>query len=104
LLRPGNGQLRPGSSQERPPHRNEIAAISNRSVNIFNQAQFFGAQSVDGNIDRTTFGDLISTAPPRLVQVGAKFFFESTDSKAVFLRSPPLRDTKCLLLSVSCDG
>lgn len=43
--------------------------------NVFNHAQFFGPQAVDGNIDSSTFGDVISAAAPRLVQVGAKFFF-----------------------------
>ena len=43
--------------------------------NIFNHAQFFGPQSVDGNIDSSTFGRVITAAPPRLVQMGAKFLF-----------------------------
>jgi hypothetical protein len=45
------------------------------AFNIFNHAQFFGPQAVDGNIDSSTFGQVISAAPPRLVQIGAKFFF-----------------------------
>jgi hypothetical protein len=45
------------------------------AFNVFNHAQFFGAQSVDGNIDSSTFGNVIAAAPPRLVQFGAKFFF-----------------------------
>jgi hypothetical protein len=45
------------------------------AFNIFNHAQFFGAQSVDGNIDSSTFGNVIAAAPPCLVQFGAKFFF-----------------------------
>ncbi len=43
--------------------------------NIFNHAQFFGPQAVDGNIDSSTFGQVISAMPPRLVQLGAKFSF-----------------------------
>jgi hypothetical protein len=43
--------------------------------NLFNHAQFFGPQAVDGNIDSSTFGQAISAAPPRLIQLGAKFFF-----------------------------
>ena len=43
--------------------------------NVFNHAQFFGPQAVDGNIDSSTFGEVINAAPPRLVQLGAKFFF-----------------------------
>jgi hypothetical protein len=45
------------------------------AFNIFNHAQFFGPQAVDGNIDSSTFGDIINAAPPRLVQIGAKFRF-----------------------------
>ncbi|MGA7557807.1 MAG: carboxypeptidase regulatory-like domain-containing protein [Terriglobales bacterium] len=55
--------------------------------NVFNHAQFFGPQSVDGNIadlhrtifgrvvNGTTFGQVVNADPPRLVQLGAKFFF-----------------------------
>jgi hypothetical protein len=43
--------------------------------NVFNHAQFFGPQAVDGNIDSSTFGQVISAMAPRLVQLGAKFFF-----------------------------
>jgi Carboxypeptidase regulatory-like domain len=43
--------------------------------NIFNHAQFFGPQAVDGNIDSSTFGQVINAAPPRLVQIAAKFTF-----------------------------
>lgn len=43
--------------------------------NLFNHAQFFGPQAVDGNISSATFGQVVSAAAPRLVQVGAKFIF-----------------------------
>jgi hypothetical protein len=43
--------------------------------NIFNHAQFFGPQSVDGNIDSSNFGQVVSANAPRLVQLGAKFLF-----------------------------
>jgi hypothetical protein len=45
--------------------------------NVFNHTQFFGAQSVDGNIANlgTTFGQVVSADPPRRVQLGAKFVF-----------------------------
>jgi Carboxypeptidase regulatory-like domain len=45
------------------------------AFNIFNHAQFFGAQAVDGNIASTTFGQVVSAAQPRLVQLGVKFNF-----------------------------
>jgi len=45
------------------------------AFNVFNHAQFFGPQAVDGNVDSSTFGQVISAAPPRIVQLGAKFIF-----------------------------
>jgi hypothetical protein len=46
------------------------------AFNLFNHAQFYGPLSVDGNItDVTTFGTVVSAAPPRLLQVGAKVNF-----------------------------
>jgi hypothetical protein len=43
--------------------------------NVFNHAQFFGPQAVDGNISSATFGQVVSATAPRLVQAGAKFTF-----------------------------
>jgi hypothetical protein len=43
--------------------------------NAFNHAQFFGPQAVDGNIDSSTFGQVIGATAPRLVQAGVKFNF-----------------------------
>jgi hypothetical protein len=43
--------------------------------NVFNHAQFFGPQSVDGNINSGTFGQVVNATAPRLVQAGVKFFF-----------------------------
>jgi hypothetical protein len=45
------------------------------AFNAFNHTQFFGPQAVDGNISSSTFGRVINAASPRLVQLGAKFFF-----------------------------
>jgi hypothetical protein len=45
------------------------------AFNVFNHAQFFGPQAVDGNIDSSTFGQVLNATPPRLVQLGVKFFF-----------------------------
>jgi hypothetical protein len=45
------------------------------AFNVFNHAQFFGPQAVDGNISSGTFGQVVSAAAPRLVQLGAKFIF-----------------------------
>ena len=45
------------------------------AFNVFNHAQFFGPQAVDGNISSSTFGQVVSAAAPRLLQAGAKFIF-----------------------------
>jgi hypothetical protein len=43
--------------------------------NVFNHAQFYGAASVDGEVNDPHFGHIVSAAAPRLVQVAAKFHF-----------------------------
>jgi hypothetical protein len=45
------------------------------TFNTFNHAQFFGATSVDGNINDSTFGQVVSAMPPRLMQAALKFRF-----------------------------
>ncbi len=45
------------------------------AFNVFNHAQFFGPQAVDGNISSATFGQVVSATAPRLVQLGAKITF-----------------------------
>jgi Carboxypeptidase regulatory-like domain len=45
------------------------------AFNIFNHAQFFGPQAIDGTLGSSTFGQAVSALPPRIVQVGAKFTF-----------------------------
>ncbi len=45
------------------------------AFNVFNHTQFFGPSSVDGNIGSTTFGQAISAASPRILQLAAKFSF-----------------------------
>jgi len=43
--------------------------------NVFNHAQFFGAGSVEGNIGSADFGQIVSSAPPRLLQASARIRF-----------------------------
>jgi hypothetical protein len=43
--------------------------------NAFNHAQFYGPASVNGNINSSSFGDVVSAAPPRLMQAAVKFIF-----------------------------
>jgi hypothetical protein len=45
------------------------------AFNVFNHTQFNGPTAVDGNIGSSTFGNVISAAPPRILQAAAKFNF-----------------------------
>jgi hypothetical protein len=45
------------------------------AFNVFNHAQFYGPAAVDGEINDPAFGQVVSAAAPRLVQVAAKFHF-----------------------------
>ncbi len=45
------------------------------AFNVFNHAQFYGPAAVNGNIGSTGFGQVVSAAAPRLIQVAAKFYF-----------------------------
>jgi hypothetical protein len=55
----------------------EIKSLQFRfeGFNIFNHAQFYGPTSVNGNINSASFGDVVSAAPPRLMQVAVKLIF-----------------------------
>jgi hypothetical protein len=45
------------------------------AFNVFNHAQFYGPSSVNGNIGSPNFGQVVSAAAPRILQLGAKFYF-----------------------------
>jgi hypothetical protein len=45
------------------------------AFNAFNHTQFYGPASVDGQVEDPNFGHIVSAAPPRLVQLVAKFTF-----------------------------
>jgi hypothetical protein len=45
------------------------------AFNVFNHTQFNGPSSVDGDIGSSTFGEVISAAPPRILQGALKFNF-----------------------------
>ncbi len=45
------------------------------AFNVFNHAQFFGPRSVDGILGSSSFGDVVSAAPPRILQAALKFTF-----------------------------
>lgn len=45
------------------------------AFNVFNHAQFSGAAAVNGNITSASFGQVVSAAAPRLIQIAANFCF-----------------------------
>jgi len=45
------------------------------AFNAFNHAQFYGPAAVNGNISSPAFGQVVSAAPPRLLQIAAKYYF-----------------------------
>jgi hypothetical protein len=45
------------------------------TFNTFNHTQFFGPVAVDGDVDSGLFGQVVKSAPPRLVQAALKFTF-----------------------------
>ncbi len=45
------------------------------AFNVFNHAQFYGSAAVDGEVNDSTFGTIVSAADPRLIQAVAKFNF-----------------------------
>jgi hypothetical protein len=51
------------------------AELRLEAFNVFNHAQFYGPASVNGNIGSAGFGQVVSAAAPRLIQLAAKFYF-----------------------------
>jgi carboxypeptidase family protein len=45
------------------------------AFNVFNHAQFYGPASVDGEVNDPHFGQIVSAAAPRLIQLATKFTF-----------------------------
>ncbi len=45
------------------------------AFNVFNHTQFNGPAAVDGDIGSSTFGNVVSAAPPRILQGALKFNF-----------------------------
>jgi hypothetical protein len=45
------------------------------SFNVFNHAQFFGPEAINGNPDSTAFGWIVNANAPRQMQLAAKFTF-----------------------------
>jgi hypothetical protein len=86
LGQPGNAPRRffygPGINNYDIAILKDVALTESKSLqfrmegfNVFNHAQFYGPAAVDGNINGSTFGQVVSAAPPRLMQFAVKFAF-----------------------------
>ena len=86
LGQPGNASRRffygPGIDNYDMALLKSVALTESKSLqfrfegfNIFNHAQFYGPNSVDGNINSSSFGEIVGAAPPRLMQAAVKFIF-----------------------------
>lgn len=52
-----------------------VVTLRVESFNVFNHAQFFGANAVNGNPDSSNFGKIVNASAPRELQLAAKFSF-----------------------------
>jgi hypothetical protein len=50
-------------------------ALRLEAFNVFNHAQFYGPAAVDGQIEDSAFGKIVSAQQPRLLQLAARFSF-----------------------------
>jgi len=58
-----------------PLHESLSMQFRIEAFNVFNHAQFFGPNAVDGNLQSSTFGHVVGAAPPRLLQAAVKISF-----------------------------
>jgi hypothetical protein len=58
-----------------PLTESESLQIRLEGFNVFNHAQFYGPAVVNGNINSSSFGQVVGAAAPRLMQVAVKFLF-----------------------------
>ena len=72
---PGQENFDMSLQKEIALHPGQTLQLRLEAFNVFNHAQFFGPNAVDGNIRSGTFGQIINAMPPRLMQLAAKFNF-----------------------------
>jgi hypothetical protein len=58
-----------------PLHESLSVQFRIEAFNLFNHAQFFGPNAVDGNLESSTLGQVVGAAPPRLLQAAVKVSF-----------------------------
>jgi hypothetical protein len=55
--------------------KSKVLEMRLETFNTFNHAQFFGPTSINANISSTSFGQVVSAMPSRVMQVAANFSF-----------------------------
>ena len=71
------------------PSEFKILEMRLETLNTFNHAQFFGPTSVNAGISSPSFGQIASTMPNRVMQVGREIQFLSVSPRPpVFLSDP----------------
>ncbi len=56
-------------------HDDHALELRAEAFNLVNHAQFFGAAAVEGNISSGSFGQAVSSMPPRLMQLALRYRF-----------------------------
>ena len=72
---PGSENFDMALSKNIPLNESSGLLFRIEAFNVFNHAQFFGPLSVDGTLGSSSFGDVVSAAPPRILQAAVKFTF-----------------------------
>ncbi|NYF78115.1 TonB-dependent receptor [Granulicella arctica] len=72
---PGGSNFDMAVAKKLPITESKALLFRVEAFNVFNHTQFNGPSSVDGDIGSSTFGEVISAAPPRIMQGALKFSF-----------------------------
>lgn len=72
---PGSDNFDMAVAKSLPITESKVMLFRIEAFNIFNHAQFSGPASVDGNLGSTTFGNVVSAAPARVMQAAVKLSF-----------------------------
>ena len=72
---PGSKNFDMALSKKLPLSESKALLFRIEAFNVFNHAQFFGPLSVNGTLGSSSFGEVVSAAPPRLMQAAVKFTF-----------------------------
>ena len=72
---PGADNFDMAIAKKLPLTESKTLDLRMEAFNVFNHTQFNGPTSVDGNIGSSTWGQVISAAPPRIMQGAVKFTF-----------------------------